>query len=126
MQKSIIKHFCTIYIWKVLTKYYSDKVNPTNTLIKEIILELNLFFKAIQAGKKRYQKITALLIFSMIKTQSNIAFEIGIRTCFAKNLSYKYIEVVKTIIYYIKELINFRIIYAEKEKLFIKRYSNSN
>lgn len=96
------------YIQKVLTKYHLDKANPTNTSIKETALELgpNLFTKATQAEKERYQGITGSLIFLMIETRPDIAFSIAIATRFAKNLSHSHFEAVKNILQYLKGLIN--------------------
>lgn len=50
--------------------------------------------------------MTSLLIFLMVKTRPNIVFSIIIITYFAKNLSYTYIEIVKTIFSYLKKSID--------------------
>lgn len=94
--------------------------------MKEIALGPNLFTKIIQALKKKYQRITGLLMFSIIKLQPNIAFTIAIAVHYIKNPSHVHIETIKTILYYMKELINYSIIYAGKKKLIIKDYSDSN
>lgn len=46
-EKRTIKLLQPVYIKKVLTKYYFDKINLTNTPIKKIVLRPNLFTKAI-------------------------------------------------------------------------------
>lgn len=79
-QKKTIKLLQPAYIQKIFTKYYLDKANPINIPMKEIILEPNFFTKAIQVEKKRYQKMTGLLMFLIVETQSDIAFAIAVTT----------------------------------------------
>lgn len=55
------------YIQEVFTKYYFDKANPTNILINEIVLGLNISTKMAQTKKKRYQKMICLLLFLIIE-----------------------------------------------------------
>lgn len=52
-KKKIIKLSQLTYIHKVLIKYYFDKGNPTNMLIKKVALGSN-FSKVIQTKKKKY------------------------------------------------------------------------
>lgn len=96
--------------------------------IKETTLGLrpNLSIKVTQIEKKRYQRITNLLMFSIIETRPDIAFFITFITYFAKNLSHLYFEVIKNILQYFKGSINCRITYNREKKLIIKRYSDSN
>lgn len=94
--------------------------------MKETILglRLNLFIKATKAKKERDWGITRLLIFLIVKTRPNINFFIAIITCFAMNASHLYFKVIKTILQYLKEFINWGITYSEKKKLIVEEYSN--
>lgn len=74
--------------------------------IKKVMLGPNLSTKAIQTEKKRYQGITSSLMFSILETQPDIAFAITVAACFAKNPSYLYTKAVKTILRYLKGLID--------------------
>lgn len=125
-QKRIIKLSQLLYIQMIFTKYHLDKANSINTPIKEIILRPNLSTKVTKTKKKRYQEMTSLLIFSMVKIWSNITFIIAVIAWFTKNLSHIYIKVVKTIFCYLKWLINCDIIYSGKKNLFSKDYSRFN
>lgn len=53
-QKKIIKLFELVYIQKIFIKYYLDKVNCTNILMKKIALGPNLPTKMTQAKKEKY------------------------------------------------------------------------
>lgn len=48
--------------------------------------------------------MTGFLMFSIVETRPNIAFTTSVTSCFAKNLSHQYIEVIKTILQYLKDL----------------------
>lgn len=61
-------------------------------------IESNLSTKATQAKKERYQGITSLLMFSIVKTRPEIAFSIAVATRFAKNPSHSHFEAVKNIL----------------------------
>lgn len=66
-------------------------------------------------------------MLSMIKTRPDIIFFIGVTTYFIKNPSYIHIKVVKIILYYFQNFIDYNIIYGSIEKKFsIEGYSNSN
>lgn len=56
-------------------------------------------------------------MFSMINTRLNIAYAMFIMSCFTKNLSYQYTEVVKTIVEYFKNFYNWEITFDGEEKL---------
>ncbi len=105
-EKRIIKLSKPAYIQKVLTKYDLDKANPTNTPMKEVALGTNFSTEATQTEKERYQGMIGLLMFSMVKTRPDIAFAIEVAACFAKNPSHAHTEAVKTILRYLKRLIN--------------------
>lgn len=62
----------------------------------------------------------------MIETRPNIAFAILLVSLFAKNPSYQYIKVVKTIPKYLKGSKYQDIIYKKKKKLKIKGYLDLN
>lgn len=97
-------------------------------LIKEIALGLgsNLSSKAIQAEKKRYQGIIGSLMFSIVETKPDIAFSIAVIIYFTKNLNHLYFKTIKNILQYLKESINYEIIYGREIKLIIKGYLDSD
>lgn len=97
-QKRTIKLSQPIYIQKILTKYYPDKVNTTNTPMKKVVLRPNLFTKTTQAEIKSYQEMTDLLMFLIVETRPDIAFFVTVGACFIKNPSHSHTEVVKTIL----------------------------
>lgn len=62
----------------------------------------------------------------MVKLQPDIAFATSVVSRFAKNPSHQYIEVVKTILRYLKKSQDRDIIYEREKKLYIEGYSNLN
>lgn len=60
----------------------------------------------------------------MAKTRLDIAFTNLLISCFIKNLSHKYIKIVKILLKYFKSLKNKRISYDKEEKLIIKNNFN--
>lgn len=95
--------------------------------MKESPLEPNKK-EATAAKRERYQRMTSLIIFSMIETEPNITFATFVVSQFAKNSSYQHSKVVKTILQYLKAINETRITYREKQRedLIIKEYSNSD
>lgn len=61
--------------------------------------------------------MTGSLMFLIFETQSNIAFFTSVAYCFFKNPSYQYMEVVKTILKYLKGSKIQGITYKVEEKL---------
>lgn len=82
----------------------------------------------MQAKHKQYQGMTRLLMSSMVETRSDITFATFVISCFAKNPSWQYIEVIKTIIPYLKATKMLGIIYSREEEgdLIIKSYFDSD
>ena len=76
--------------------------------------------------KKCYQGMTGSIMFSIVKTKPDIAFATSLASCFAKNPSYQYTEVVKTILRYLKGWRNRGITYVGQSKLKVEEYSDSN
>lgn len=95
--------------------------------MKESPLEPNKK-EATAAKQERYQRMSSLIIFSMIETGPDITFATSVVSQFAKNPSYQYSKVVKTILQYLKAIKETRITYREKQggDLIIKEYSNSD
>lgn len=62
----------------------------------------------------------------MVETRPDIAFANSDASCFAKNLGHQHMEVVKTILQYLKGLRDQKIMYGDKNELFIERYSDSD
>lgn len=60
----------------------------------------------------------------MVETRPYIAFAISIISCFIKNPGYKHIEVVKTILQYLKGSRKCGIIYGDQNELSIEEYSD--
>lgn len=102
MRKKTIKLSQPIYIEKILIKYYLNKANIINTLMKKVMLGSNLSTEVIQIMKKRYKEIIGLLMFLIVETRFDIVFSITIAVCFTKNLSHANIEIIKIIFYYFK------------------------
>lgn len=65
-------------------------------------------------------------MFLIVETKSNIAFATSVASCFAKNSRSQYMEVVKTVLWYLKGSKKYRIIYDGQEILLVKRYLDSN
>lgn len=69
--------------------------------------------------------MTGSLIFSMVERRPDIAFATSIANCFTKNPSHTYIEIVKTILKYLKGMKKQGIVYGQGT-LAIERYFNSD
>ncbi len=65
-------------------------------------------------------------MFLMVKTRLGIAFVTLVASQFSKNLSYQYMESVKTIFLQLKKSRDWGIAYTANEDLFVKRYSSLN
>lgn len=73
------------------------------TLIKDCtIFQTKTDSKTLIAKHKKYQGIINSIIFSIVETKPYIIFAILVASCFARNLGYKYIEVLKIILQYFK------------------------
>lgn len=66
-------------------------------------------------------------MFFIVEFRPNITFFIAVKACFVKNLIYVYIKAIKTMLHYIKKLINYNIIYGNnKENFSLKSYLDFN
>lgn len=93
--KKTIKLSQLTYIDKVLEKYYINKANTINTLMKEIeLLMLKTDGKTSPSKRKIYQRMTGSLIFLMVETKSDIAFAMLVVSRFAKNLFHQHLKAV--------------------------------
>ena len=91
------------YIDKVFARFYLDKANTVNTLMKETALfQARTDGQASAAEKKRYQGMTGSIMFLMVETRPDIAFATSVASRFAKNPGSQHTEVVKTILQYLK------------------------
>lgn len=115
-EKRTIKLSQLAYIQKVLTKYYFNKTNPTNTLIKEV----HWLHWGNTGEIKRYQGMTNLLIFSMVETQLDIIFAIVVTAWYVKNPNHTHIKTIKTIFRYLKRSIDWKITYGGKKSYLSK------
>lgn len=70
--------------------------------------------------------MTDFIIFAIVETWSDIAFVASIASCFAKNSSYQYTEVVKTIFKYLKDFCKQDTTHGKEDKLQIKDYLDSD
>lgn len=62
---------------KVLSKFYLDKTNTVNTLIKEITLlqpRTEGKSKATAVKNEKYQRMTSSIMFSIVERRPNISF----------------------------------------------------
>ena len=66
------------------------------------------------------------IMFSIVKTKSEVAFAILVASCFAPNQGYQHIEVVKSILRYFKGSRDQGINYGDKDGLLIEGYSDSD
>ena len=66
------------------------------------------------------------IMFSMVETGPDITFTTSAASYFAKNPGHQYMEVVKTILWYLQRSKNRGITYNDKDELLIKGYSDSN
>lgn len=67
-----------------------------------------------------------LFIFSIVETRLDLAFVILVVSKFAKNLSRQLTKAVKIIFQYFKRLKNRDITYRDHNKLYFKKYLDSN
>lgn len=71
--------------------------------------------------------MTESLMFSIIEIKPDIAFSITVATCFTKNPSYAYTEIINIIFQYQKGSMNCSITYRDKRKnLSIRGYLDSD
>lgn len=92
-----------MYINKVLAKFYLDKTHLINISIKKIApFQPKPNRETFISKKEQYQKMTGLLMFSMVDTRPKITFTISTASYYAKNLSHWQIEGVKRKLKYIK------------------------
>lgn len=96
-ENKTIKFSQPVYIDKILTKFHLDQANISNTSMKESPLLLNEN-KAIATEQNCYQEMTGSIIFSMIETRPDIAFEISVVSRFTKNSFHQYSKVIKTVL----------------------------
>lgn len=120
-EKRTIKQSQLAYINKVLNKFYLDKAHTVNTQMKKTALLKQITDREASASeKKRYQRITGSLIFSIVETKPDITFAISIASRFTKNLGRQHIEAVKTILRYLKDSREQSIIYSRQRKLLVE------
>lgn len=102
-ETKIIKVSQSAYINIIFNKFYFNKDNIINIIIKETIF-LNTITKEEEYffEKKRYQDMICSFMFSIVEIKLNITFATFIIYCFAKNLGYKFIKVIKIIFEYFK------------------------
>lgn len=91
---------------------------------KQALITLKTKGKALVSKQEKYKDITRLLMFLIVKTQSNIAFSSLMTSCFSKNPLYQHIKVVKTILRYLRIYRECGIIYEEEENLILESYLN--
>lgn len=91
---------------------------------KQASVTLKTKGEALVSKQEKYKGITRLLMFLIVKIQSNITFSILMTSCFSKNPLYQYIKVVKTILRYLREYRKCGIIYEEEENLIREGYLN--
>lgn len=92
--------------------------------LKPILLRTDV--EATLSEGEIYQRMTGLLMFSMIETRPNIAFSTLVMSRFSKNLLNQHIKAEKSIFQYLKDIRDQSIIYGGKDKLFFEGYSNSD
>lgn len=126
-ENQIIKLSQPAYINKVPNKFHLDKAYAINIPIKETALLKQRTEEEISPSKKkRYQGITGSLIFSIVETRPDIAFDTSVTSHFVKNPGHQYTKAVKTILQYLNGLNKWGIIYGGQSKLLMEGYSNSN
>lgn len=86
-QNKTLKLSQSIYIDKIIAKYYFHQVKSYNTLIKKVILLLNKGLKASQTDWEQYQGMTGSLIFLIMETRPDIVIAILVNNCFIENPS---------------------------------------
>lgn len=86
-ENNILKLSLIIYIKKILVKYHLNKTKHSNSPIKKVILLLNKGLEATNINKKEYRGMTRLLIFSIVKRNSDIVFATSVVRYFIKNPS---------------------------------------
>lgn len=91
---------------------------------EEALLILGIEEKTFINKQGRYQNITKSLIFLIVGTRTNITFSTFITSCFSKNLTYQYTEVVKTILHHLKNSRECSILYMRKKYLIFESYSD--
>lgn len=126
----ILKLFQPAYIDKILAKYHLNQAKLSNIPMKKGILLPSKGSEVKQTEQEKHQRMTGSLMFSIVEIRLNIAFAISVVSWFAKNPSYQYIEVVKTIIRYLKATRLVGIIYDGEERggkdFIIKEFSDSD
>lgn len=126
-EQKLIKLSQLAYIDKVLQKFYLNQANSTNMPIKEgIILLPNNSAQASRNKQEKFQGMTGSIMFSMVKTQPDMAFATSVISRFVKNPSHQHIEAVKTILKYLKGSRDWGIMYEGEKELCIKGYSDSD
>lgn len=103
-EKKTIKLSQPAYIEKVFEKFHLTRANMANSPMKELVfLTPQTGGEASPSKKERYQGITRLLMFSIVKTRPDIAYATSVASCFAKNPSHQHIKTAKTIFQYLKD-----------------------
>lgn len=69
--------------------------------------------KAPIPSEEKYQRMTGLLMSSMVETWPDIAFATSVRSRFAKNPSHTHTKTVKTILKYLKKRKNQGVFYGQ-------------
>lgn len=125
--KQTIKLLQPAYIDKVLAKFYLNKAHAVNISMKKtVLLQLRTEGQVTTSEREWYQDITSSIIFSMVEIKPDIVFATSIVSYFAKIPGHQYIEVVKTILQYLKGSRKWEILYGGQEELLVKGYSDSD
>lgn len=127
--KQTIKLLQPAYINKVLSRFHLDKAHIVMTPMKEsATLETRTNGQASIAERERYQGTIGSIMFSMVETRPDVAFATSVASRFAKNLGHQHMEVVKTILGYLKGSREQGITYGglDQEELLLEGYSDSD
>lgn len=96
--KQTIKLSQPAYINKVLSRFHLDKAYAVTTPMKEsAMFQTRSKGQASTAKRERYQGMIGSIMFSMVET-----FATSVASQFAKNPDHQHMEVVKTILRYLK------------------------
>ncbi len=91
------------------------------------ILQTRTKDQASKAERERYQGMIGSIMFSMVETRPDVAFATSVASWFAENPDHQHMEVVKTILRYLKGTRARGITYGGlyQEDLLVKSYSDS-